>query len=262
MSDIPQLPPRIIDIHNHLQEGTDASDLVKLMDDAHIERTLIMGTPNRPNERMLEACKWYPNRLVGGVYADPREGKKAIETVRQYHAQGVRMVKLFPNLGYFPDDPDLRPFFDAVADLGMGVLSHCGWLGGSGAKMAREETASYYATPGRFEKVIRRHPETPFIMAHMGGITGLLESVMLTTRSPNLYVDCSPGQGLWALRAGGAIAASVPPEKLMWGADSYSLQSYLDQHRAALAELGYGPHFEKIFYSNAQGILKRIGAIS
>jgi predicted TIM-barrel fold metal-dependent hydrolase len=253
------MPSRLIDVHNHPQTGSDGSDLIALMDAANIEMTVIMATMHCSNDTMLAACQRYPGRLIGGVYADPREGTNAIETVRRYHAQGVRIVKLFPNIGYFPDDPALHGFFDAVAGLGMMVLSHCGWLGGSGKGMNREDWAAYYATPGRFEKVLRRHPDTPFIFAHMGGITGLLESVMLTTRAPNAYVDCSPGQGLWALRAGGAITASVPPEKLLWGSDSYSQQDNLDQTIPALTALGFGPHFDKIFRSNALGLLQRIG---
>ena len=109
------------------------------MDAANIEMTLIMATMHCSNDTMLAACRRHPGRLVGGVYADPREGTNGIETVRRYHAQGVRIVKLFPNIGYFPDDPALHGFFDAVADLGMLVLSHCGWLGGSGKGMNRED---------------------------------------------------------------------------------------------------------------------------
>ncbi len=255
------MPARLIDIHNHPKTGSDGSDLIALMDAANIEMTLIMAYMHVSNETMLAACRKYPGRLVGGVYVDPREGAKAIDTVRRHHAQGVRIVKLFPNIGYFPDDPALIPFFDAVADLGMMVLSHCGWLGGSGKGMNREDWAAYYATPGRFEKVLRRHIDTPFIFAHMGGITGLLESVMLTTRAPNAYVDCSPGQGLWAIRTGGAIAASIPPEKLLWGADSYTQKDNLAQTIPALEALGYAPHFQKIFRDNALGLLQRVGAI-
>ena len=119
--------------------------------------------------------------------------------------------------------------------------------------------ASYYSHPGRFEKLLRIYPETPFIFAHMGGIAGVLESVMLTTRTPNAYVDGSPGQGLWALETLGPIAASIPPEKLLYGADSSYNQKDLARYHAAFVNLGYGPHLDKIFRDNACGIFEKLG---
>jgi predicted TIM-barrel fold metal-dependent hydrolase len=251
------LPKRIIDIHNHLARDDDGSKIVRLMDAANVERTVILGLPRCSNERILAAVRKFPDRLVGGVYVDPRHGKKAVDEVRRYRAKGFRIVKLFPNYGYYPDDRSVRPFFRKVADLGMAVLSHCGWL-----STDKTEVASYYSHPGRFEKLIRTFPGTVFILAHMGGIAGFLETVMLTTRTPNTYVDCSPGQGLWVLRSGGALAESIPPEKLVWGADSYEQLYLLKAYRAALVKRRYGPHLGKIFYANGRSILEKIGAIA
>lgn len=267
MSESYSLPERLIDIHNHLYAEDDVSGFLESMDACNIETTLVMGVPVEDyelrNKAIVKVCQAHPDRLVGGPYYDPLQGKKAIDALKHYHAEGMRVVKLFPNLGYYPDDEKLRPFWDAVAELKMGVLSHCGWLalGNLGRGISHEPWASYYSCPGRFEKVVRLYPDTIFIMAHMGGITGLLESVMLTTRTANTYVDCSPGQGLWALEAGGSITASIPPEKLMWGADSHNQAGLIPRYKKALENLGYGPHLEKIFYSNARGILAKMGGV-
>ncbi|MCX7012851.1 MAG: amidohydrolase family protein [Candidatus Sumerlaeota bacterium] len=242
------LPEKIIDIHNHVRSPESAAKLVELMDAHNVERAVVLGVPAGPegqdrNAETLAAVRRFPDRFVGGVFADPREGAKAIDTIRHYHREGFRIVKLFPNYGYFPDDPAIRPFFDAVAELGMAVLSHCGWL----SPKAGSETAAYYSHPGRFEKLIRLYPDTPFIMAHMGGIAGFLESVMLTTRTLNTYVDCSPGQGLWALTAAPQIVATIPPGQIMWGADCPDYAGMGDkadeqrhgaQRRARHAQLG------------------------
>jgi predicted TIM-barrel fold metal-dependent hydrolase len=176
--------------------------------------------------------------------------------LRHHRAEGVRVVKLFPNFGYWPDDDAFCPFFDVVAELGMAVLSHCGWL-----VPHMGVTAAYYSYPGRFEKPIRRHPETIFIMAHMGGIVGFLETVMLTTRTPNTYVDCSPGQGLWVLEHASSMAAGIPADKLMWGADCYQGPQMLEQYCKALEGCGFGDDLDNIFYGNARGLLEKIGAI-
>ncbi len=256
-----RLPKRIFDAHNHLWGGGGGSEMVERMDRLGIETTLIMGTMGNANEAVVKACRAHPGRLIGGAYYDPLDGRKAIAALKRFDEQGLRVVKLFPNLGYFPDQPSVRKFFEAVAGRKMLVLSHCGWLGGSGERMSRRDWASYYATPGRFEKLIRAFPEVTFIMAHMGGIPGVLESVMLSTRTPNCYIDCSPGQGLWALEACGPIAGSIPPDKLLWGADCPPDKAFLERYRKALVKLGYGPHLDKIFYGNARGIFERLGVV-
>ena len=260
-SALPPLPPRIIDAHNHARHGSEGSDLIALMDAHGVERAVVLGLPAGPtsasNEVTLRAVRCHPGRLIGGVYADPRDGQAAIEEVRRYHAEGFRIVKLFPNHGYYPDDDAVRPFFAAVAELGMAVQSHCGWL----APTPGAAYASYYSHPGRFEKLIRIYPQTVFIMAHMGGIAGFLESVMLTTRTPNTYVDCSPGQGLWALEYAGPLLAAMPPGRMLWGCDSYDYAELIPRYRAALTKAGFGQHLAGIFHDNADAVLRRIGAI-
>jgi len=257
------LPPRRIDAHNHLWGDPDGSKLIEIMDRNAVEVTLIMGifdNKDGANEQIRIAFQKYPGRFVAGVYVDPRDAD-AIDTVRHYCSEGFRIVKLFPNLGYFPDDDALIGFWDVVAELGMGVLSHCGWLGGAGAGMSHERWAAYYSHPGRFEKVIRTHPETIFIMAHMGGIAGYLEAVMLSTRTPNTYVDCTPGQGMLVLERGGLMPGAVPAGKLLYGSDSYDVEAFIQRYHKIFIDQGYGPSLEKLFYSNARGIFEKIGAM-
>jgi len=257
------LPEKIVDFHNHVRTDKETDELIDLMNAYQVERTLIMGVYPLPacpdsNALVLAAAKKHPDRFVGGVYADPREGAKAIETVHRFHGEGFRIVKLFPNLGYYPDDPVFRPFFDAVAKLGMAVLSHCGFLNPA----AGPDSAEYHSRPSRFEKLIRRYPDTPFIMAHMGGIAGFLEAAMLTTRTRNAYADTAPGQGLWVFKTVPQIAATFPPEQIIWGADSYDYAGLIPQYKSALEDAGFGPHFHKVWRDNAIGLLKRIGAIT
>jgi predicted TIM-barrel fold metal-dependent hydrolase len=255
MSELQPVPERIIDVHNHPRKDREPDELIERMDAVNIERTVVLGTSTDSNEVMLRYCRAFPKRFVGGVYLDPRQGGYAREQMRRFHGEGVRIVKLFPNIGYFPDDPELWPFFEQVAELGMAALSHCGWL----SPRKGRAYASYYATPGRFEKMARIFTDTPFIMAHMGGINGVLETVMLTTRTPNVYVDGSPGQGLWALECCGQIAGSVPPDKLLFGADLWDYPSIMDRYHRAFCARGYGEHLEKIYRTNAEGIFQKLG---
>lgn len=248
---------RIIDIHNHIDDKDPQGDkLVELMDAMNIETTLAMGHNGAgSNENALRSVRKHPRRLVGGVFADPRD-PAAMETVRRHHGEGFRVVKLFPNLGYYPDDDAFRPFFDFVAEMKMAVLSHCGFLSPQAGV-----SAAYYSQPGRFEKLVRTYKDTPFIFAHMGGIDGFIQMIMLTTRLPNAYADCSPGQGAWVLEFAGQMAASIPPHKLMWGADSYDQDPWLNRNVPWLVKAGFAQNLDKIFYSNAKDLLTRIGSL-
>lgn len=265
MSDSIKMPEKIIDCHNHLNpvEGHDDLDkdmtverMIETQDAAGVEMTLVLGLPDQSNDRVVSAVQKYPGRFVGGPYVDPRDSD-AVDQVANYHAEGMKIIKLFPNLGYYPDDDQFLGFFERIAELNMAVLSHCGWLWHTFGI-----TAAYYSHPGRFEKLVRRFSETPFIFAHMGGIAGFLEGIMLTTRTPNAYVDCSPGQGTWALKYAAAMTKSTPPDKLLFGADSWDVAGVRDRAGKLMADIGFGEHFDKIYYSNTRGIFEKIGAVA
>ncbi len=264
-----KLPKRLFDAHNHLfREDDDGSLTVEGQKAMGIETTVVMGLPcetrartDRYNQRVVRAQKKFPGKIIAGVYVDPRDARRALKTIRDAHAAGVRLVKLFPNLGYYPDDAKMRPFFDEVEKLKMAVLSHCGWLWLWGGQMAKEDWATYFSAPGRFEKVARMHPETTFILAHMGGINGFLEAVMLATRTPNVYVDTSPGQGWWVLETMPRVAGTIPAGKLLWGADSHYTADGLKRVRKGVVGAGFGPQLEKVFYLNARGIYEKLGVL-
>ena len=250
------LPERLIDIHNHIAATGDPTGVLERMDECGIDTTLILGTPLCSNDYIVRAVADHPGRLVGGAYLDPRQGDGAIEAMKGYRDDGLHVVKLFPNLGYYPDDDTYRPFFDSVAELGMAVLTHCGWL-----TPAMGVTAAKYSRPGRFETLVRLYPDTIFIFAHMGGIDGFLEAIMLTTRTPNAYVDISPGQGVWTLEYAGDMVKSVPPDRLLFGADTTDVAGCIARQKEALEKLDFGPHFPAIFHDSAHGLLARIGAV-
>lgn len=257
MAEQSTMPESKIDFHNHVQvDDVCGERLLKLMDENGIERTMILGTPRIDNAGTLKAVKAHPNRFVGAVYADPREGQAALDEVNRYYDEGMRVVKLFPNLGYYPDDDAFGPLFELIAERGMAVLSHCGFLT---PKMGI--SSAIYSYPCRFEKLIRTFPETPFILAHMGGMNGFLEAIMLATRTPNTYVDCSPGQGVWVWQNAGSQAATIPPERILWGVDCYDFDKWPPLQQTALAAAGMAAHFHRIYRENALEIWNRVGAI-
>ncbi|MHC4713398.1 MAG: amidohydrolase family protein [Planctomycetota bacterium] len=258
------IPARMIDVHTHPGYPPDeAGRIIEFMDDHNLEKIVALGSASRPdvNECILRLRAIAPDRVIGGPYLDPRE-KSALDEIERFHDAGCRIAKLFPNLGYYPDDPRYLPFFERLAELGWGVLSHCGWLGSKGVSSTK------YARPGRFEELFRRFPDTLFIMAHMGGIDGFLEGIMYTTRTPNVYLDTTPGQSYWVVEHAAEMVRGMPPERLLLGTDGiepvtddWDCSKQYDQIAAAIEKLGWGGHLDDIFYNNAALVIAEYGLL-
>lgn len=254
------LPSKMIDIHTHPgYPPEEAEKIVDFMDSHGLEKIVALGSASRSevNDCVLRLREIAPERVIGGPFVDPRE-KSAVKSLQRFHEGGCRIVKLFPNLGYYPDDPKFLPFFEKVAELGWGILSHCGWLGFKGVSSTR------YARPGRFEELFRRFPDTLFIMAHMGGIDGFLEGIMYTTRTPNVYLDTTPGQSYWVFEHAAEMVRGMPVERLLMGTDGiqpvtedWDCSRQYDEIAEAIEKLGWGEHIQDVFYKNAARVIEK-----
>lgn len=215
---------KIIDIHIHIDPDDPAMDrYVRQMDKHGVESALIHGTmgytnPVLRNEYVAKAVKRHPQRLFGSVFIDLRQPVRAcIRDVRQYARLGFKCVKLFPNLGFDPNDDRYEPFWDAVESAGLMVFAHCGWLT---VTPALAFTSSLTATPFHFEKPARRHPKINFIFAHFGGAPAYLETIVLISRLANCYADTCPGWGRWVWEQHLPGLESVPRDKVCYGTDN------------------------------------------
>jgi predicted TIM-barrel fold metal-dependent hydrolase len=99
------------------------------------------------------------------------------------------------------DDPLLAPFFDAIVERRMGVMTHVGdpdtWYCTKYTDCGKFGTRDeHYAT---WARVMERYPDVPWVGAHMGGNPedlGRLQSLL--DRFPNLVLDCSATR--WMVR--------------------------------------------------------------
>src|SRR5437763_864953 len=115
-----------IDFHRHLfQRDGEEESLLRYMDTNGIDRTIMaplpacltfMGCPLTDNPGVLQLVKKHPDRLTGAIYLDLRD-PKAIDTLDRYHDHGFRLVKLWPPVGYYPDDPAYYPVYEHIAKL-------------------------------------------------------------------------------------------------------------------------------------------------
>ncbi len=217
----------LIDAHNHLVPGMAAENIVGLMDQAGIQKTMLMGNripPNRPlgweDELVLSAHARFPQRLIpflttvrrGGVplqeYARYVEYAESQLKTGRFKGMGEFMVKHFaiaggsntaaPERSEPADSPYMQAMMRLGAQYGVPLVFHMETTPDSLAALDRALTAK---------------PTTKVIWAHqnplkMGGSAEAssarkgdpVQVAQLLDKHPNLYADISIGYATMFIR--------------------------------------------------------------
>ena len=217
-----------IDVHSHQWNPTpaQADSLIADMDRMHmaVMVNLSGGTGDRLVQGLAALKGKYPNRFV--VFAnvdfagidDQEFGKKAAAQLGRDYQAGARGLKIFKNLGMDvrdkagnrirTDDPRLDPIWDKAGELGIPVLIHTGdpkqfwdpqdkynerWLElkevPSRARAA-DKYPPWETIMAEQWAMIRRHPKTTFISAHLSWLGGDLGRLgRLLDSMPNMNVE-------------------------------------------------------------------------
>ncbi|MFP4170229.1 MAG: amidohydrolase family protein [Methanomassiliicoccales archaeon] len=204
----------------------DARELVKVMDTAGIDKSIILpldyGRVEEPRTGFREYNRWvfesaqeFEDRIIPFVGIDPvrrGSGDFVEEHVRRWNAQGV---KIYPATGFYPYEERLSGFWDAMEDLGVLVVSHTGAAWGP----FEEE----YCHPEYFRSVAEEHPSLRIVLAHLGG-KWREEAFRLAEEFENVYSDCSalqgwlPSQPEMAEQRLREVADRIP-DKVLFGTD-------------------------------------------
>ena len=166
---------------------------------------------------------------------------------------GLKGVKIHPFYqGFALDDPAVWPFFRAIRDAGLLLVSHCGYdpgyPGQSGVCGAKEVRKLLEAVPGLAPR---------FVAAHLGGYCGALEREVELLRDSECWLDtaCVPyEQDKPEPRR---IMATWPAERLLFATDYY----WFSQPRliAWVKALRPDPHEQElIFHANAERLLASV----
>ncbi|MFO8007952.1 MAG: amidohydrolase family protein [Candidatus Brocadiia bacterium] len=231
----------IIDADCHISPERDelaitAGDLLRIMDDCGVDRALCWLKPpytrhlSEHNRAVHEAQQAHPDRIIGFGWANPRLGvREAIEETRRcledYGFPGVKLNGAQD--GYFIDDERLSlPVIKRIAEAGAVLAFHVG-------ADAPEKTH-----PFRVAKIAARFPDTPILMAHMGGV-GVphlhAAAIEFAERHRNLHLIGSAAKSKSILRA----IERLGPERVSFGSDApFGLMHVeLARYRALLRDL-------------------------
>ena len=184
----------------------DGSGLLKDQEDADIDVTVILpvdwgmsvfkGTEywedapvpiEEINKGCLDFAKEHPGRLYSYCGVDPRRPNAVKIFEKAVTEWGAIGLKLYPPVGFYPDDPKCYRLYQKALDLDVPVLLHLASTSWMRGKMSR---------PQLIEDVAIDFPDLTLIIAHSGMQTrsdnALWEEAMgVAWTRPNVYLDIS-----------------------------------------------------------------------
>lgn len=161
------------------------------------------------NEEMLALCEREPDRVRMLVAVNPNYTDHALGEIERCVARGAIGVKLLASRR--ADDPLLDPIARLAGERGLPILHHI-W------QHRRREWPSQEISDGvDLARLAARHPNTQFILAHIGGGGDYMHTFPAIVDYPNILPDLS-GSGVdrWMLDAAIAVLGA---ERLLWGSD-------------------------------------------
>lgn len=183
----------IIDAHTHIHpnpkgfgEKYNASleNLITSLDKCDVDKAIVLPIyPEIPNKFVADACKKYPDKLIGFASVNPLEGINAAEIlendVKEYNLKGL---KLHPRLQDFDlGDSRLIPVFHKCAELKIPVVIDAF----PGINLSSNESIPLLI--GRIASIV---PEVNIIIAHAGGYK-IWDTLFVAKSHKNLYLDIS-----------------------------------------------------------------------
>lgn len=174
-----------IDAHSHIgyfgdwcDVGITAEELLEEMDRYQIEKTVISTFPAKES---IEAVDRYPDRLIGAVWVNPLEGKKALEEAEEaVKNHGFKAIKLHPlEQAFRPTDRVALDVAELALKLGIPLMVHSGH--------------PPHSLPWSIAEVADRYPDLKVVLIHMGHGNGIYiqSAIDMAKKYPNLYLETS-----------------------------------------------------------------------
>ncbi len=127
------------------------------------------------------------NTCIPFIGVDPRR-KGVFDIVKTLHSsQGFKGIKLYPPLGYYPNDARLAPIYTYAEENKLPIMAHCSRggvsikkvtdamlqepnpLGRSVVKMKAKHFSDIYTDPANYDPIATQYPNLNICLAHFGG---------------------------------------------------------------------------------------------
>ena len=212
-------------------------DLVESMDRNGIDLAVVIARPTEHlrveelrvlHDRTAAAVAAEHGRLVGFCWAAPRLGQAGVDEVRRCLRELSYVgIKLHPSQERFNiDDDELFPYAELAREHGVPVTVHT-------------QLAVRGSEPWRLLPLADRFPDVTFVMAHLGGDGGMVQTLAaakIAAEYPNIAVEVST-----TVTDPGATylgpAQILGPERVLFGSDAPLHQAALNLLKLDLLEM-------------------------
>lgn len=197
-----------IDAHSHVGEGAavwSGNQVVEQMDTIGIDKTIIFPFTEGyfDNLQIPKYVQENPERLIPFCAVNPWNTNTVLDELERCFQSGFKGLKLHPTLcGFNLSNKQLvNPLFEIVEHYNGVVIVH--------------GSADLYNCPLEFDRMAKRFPNVPLIMAHCGFFWQWKLAAEVAVENDNLYLESSRVP-LFEIKK---ILESVGATKMMWGTD-------------------------------------------
>jgi predicted TIM-barrel fold metal-dependent hydrolase len=262
-----------IDFHRHLLDRPGEIDiLLGDMQRHRIDKTLLlamdfesrfMGFGLGGNEAVRKAIREHPDKLLGAIYIDFR-APHACDTIDKYIDEGFVAIKLWPPVGFYPDDPAFFPIYEHIAHDPVPVVVHTGYtdlpLLGPGRPAAMVKCSQVI----NFDLPIKKFPEIPFVLAHCGDPDFNL-AMMMTASHANAYLNpiyaADTGWDGRMTHVWESQNRTFPLrfDKMIWGSDNIDIDSVPGTWEGFFTRNGQAELIDSFYGDTAANLLRSCG---
>ena len=197
-----------IDAHSHAGEGAakwSGQQVVDRMDTIGVDKTVIFPFTEGffHNEDIPKYVAENPDRLIPFCSVNPWNFHTAADQLEKCYKEGFKGLKLHPTLCGFrlSDHKLVDPLFEITQTYGGVIIVH--------------GSADLYNCPLEFDRMARRFPKVPLLMAHCGFFWEWELAIELAMENDNLYLETSRVPGFETSK----IIEKLGAEKVIWGTD-------------------------------------------
>lgn len=256
-----------INAHRHLFRSETVDSLLGEMDEQGVAHTVLLPMPDDidfQGEPMVENAGTFAlvagrrDRLSALVYLDPRD-PEALRELKRYADQGAVGVKMWPPVGYYPDELRYYHIYREVERRGLPVMIHTGYTDCGFRGDWRPSTNTRYAMPLELDGLIRTFPGITWLYAHAGNpdfATGLQHAA--THANVYLNINGMADESGWdsrLFRYYEKMAGACAPlswDKLLWGTDNIGFD--FAGYDGIFARFGQADHLGEFYFRNARRI--------
>lgn len=178
--------PTIDEIAEHYRERAIAAVVFTIDTEASLGHSGVSDT------EIAEGAARHADVLIPFASVAPSRGAMGVAEARRLVGEhGVRGFKFHPNLqGFYPNDREAYPLYEAITELGVPALFHSGQSGIGAGLRGGGGIRLKYSNPIHLDDVAADFPDLQIIIAHPS-FPWQDEALAVAVHKPNVWLDLS-----------------------------------------------------------------------